>query len=81
MEKELKQPQVKTAAPVDSKNEHRLPHERDESDDSQSSTPRKDMKQAARDVTSGQVDTDARNRAGGVENVVQKAAHQSTEKK
>lgn len=66
--------QVTTAAPVDPKATPRLPHERDESHDSQSSGPRADMQQAAKDIASGQVDTDLRNRAGGVENLVEKAS-------
>jgi hypothetical protein len=36
----------------------RLPHERDESADSQDSPPRADMQQAARDIKGGLVDTD-----------------------
>ena len=36
----------------------RLPHERDESADSQNSPPRADMQQAAKDIKSGLVDTD-----------------------
>lgn len=38
----------------------RLPHERDESTDSQSTGPRRQIRQAARDVQAGQGDTDAR---------------------
>ncbi len=38
----------------------RLPHERDESDDSQQSGPRSDMLQAYTDIMSGQEDTDCR---------------------
>lgn len=67
-----KQRQIKTGTATDPNATPRLPHERDESDDSQQSGPRGDMQQAAKDITSGQVDTDLRNRAGGVENVVQK---------
>jgi hypothetical protein len=36
----------------------RLPHEHDESADSQNSPPRADMQQAAKDVKAGLVDTD-----------------------
>lgn len=38
----------------------RLPHERDESDDSQQSGPRSDILQAYADIMSGQEDTDCR---------------------
>ncbi len=64
--------QVKTAAAVNPNATPRLPHEHDESNDSQTSGPRPDMQQAARDIAGGQVDTDLRNGAGGVENVVDK---------
>ncbi|CAN5622161.1 hypothetical protein BH11PSE7_BH11PSE7_34270 [soil metagenome] len=36
----------------------RLPHEHDESADSQGSAPRAEMQQAARDINAGLVDTD-----------------------
>ena len=36
----------------------RLPHEHDESADSQNSAPRADMQQAAKDIKAGLVDTD-----------------------
>ncbi|HYD81320.1 MAG TPA: hypothetical protein VEC06_16055 [Paucimonas sp.] len=49
----------------------RLPHERDEADDSQSSGPRDDMKQAYEDIERGLVDTDFREQRG-VEEVVGK---------
>ena len=61
--------QVKTKRPVKKDVMPRLPHEHDESDDSQTSGPRDDMRQAYLDVTNGQVDTDPRNQRG-VENVV-----------
>ena len=80
MEKQQKPSQVKTARPTDPEGTPRLPHERDESDDSQSSEPRADMQQAAKDIAGGQVDTDLRNRAGGVENVVQKQRDGTPEK-
>lgn len=67
-----KERQIKTAKPVDTTAAPRLPHEHDESADSQASPPREVMQQAARDIESGQVDTDLRNGAGGVENVVSK---------
>ncbi len=55
-------PQRKNALP-------RLPHERDESDDSQQSDPRDDIRQAYEDIMSGQQDTDLRE-GRGVEEVV-----------
>ena len=68
-----KQRQIKTGTAADPSATPRLPHERDESDDSQQSGPRGDMQQAAKDIAEGQVDTDLRNKAAGVENVVQKS--------
>jgi len=53
----VQQPQGKDKDPVD-ESAPRLPHERDESSDSQHSEPRPDMKQAHDDVASGKVDTD-----------------------
>lgn len=50
-------PQHKDALP-------RLPHERDESDDSQQSGPRDNIRQAYADVMSGQQDTDLRETRG-----------------
>jgi hypothetical protein len=47
----------------------RLPHERDESDDSQQSEPRDNIRQAFDDIMSGQQDTDLRE-GRGVEEVV-----------
>ena len=70
MTKQQQQRQVKTAKPISTDDTPRLPHERDESADSQSSPSRKRMEQAARDIGSGQVDTDLHNREGGVENAV-----------
>lgn len=52
-----RQPRHKNALP-------RLPHEHDESDDSQQSGPRDDMRQAYVDVMSGQQDTDLRETRG-----------------
>jgi hypothetical protein len=49
----------------------RLPHERDEADDSQTSGPRDDIKQAYNDIEHGLVDTDFREERG-VEEVVGK---------
>jgi hypothetical protein len=56
--------QVSTNRPADKKAGVRLPHERDESEDSQESAPREDMKQAHADITSGQVDTDLHGERG-----------------
>ncbi|GGI19464.1 MAG: hypothetical protein REI95_06715 [Oxalicibacterium faecigallinarum] len=42
----------------------RLPHEHDESFDSQRSGPRDDMRQAHDDIESGQIDTDRRGMPG-----------------
>ena len=81
MVKNPKPRQVKTAPPVDAKNIPRLPHERDESADNQNRAPRKVMRQAAADIESGQVDTDLRNGAGGVENVVQPHPAKPADKK
>ncbi len=72
MTKHLQQRQIKTAQPATPDAAPRLPHERDESADSQSSPSRDRIKQAAKDIENGQVDTDMRNGGGGVENVVQK---------
>jgi hypothetical protein len=47
----------------------RMPHERDESEDSQASAPRRDIKQAYEDLQNGQVDTDLRE-TGGIDEVV-----------
>lgn len=47
----------------------RLPHERDESDDSQQGEPRDAIRQAYEDIMSGQQDTDLRE-GRGVEEVV-----------
>ncbi|MDP9109637.1 MAG: hypothetical protein M3N23_11280 [Pseudomonadota bacterium] len=81
MPSSTKSTQVNTKHPSDPNATPRLPHERDESDDSQTSPSRKVMEQAATDIESGQVDTDLRNRAGGVENVVQKGPAKPAEKK
>lgn len=47
----------------------RLPHERDQHLEEQRSAPRSDVEQAARDIESGQLDTDLHN-TPGVERVV-----------
>jgi len=56
----------------------RLPHEVDESFDSQTSKPRDDMKQAHDDIESGQIDTDRRGMPGVEE--VRKDDHDATQK-
>jgi hypothetical protein len=68
----LKQPQIKTVKPAE-RETPRLPHERDESDDSQATPPRKKMQQAHDDIVSGQQDTDLREQRG-VEQVVKNRA-------
>lgn len=69
MKTTLKDHQVKTKRPVKDGATPRMPHERDESDDSQESVVRDDIKQAFHDLQNGQVDTDLRN-TGGVDEVV-----------
>ncbi len=61
--------QVSTQRPKHKEALPRLPHEHDESDDSQQSELRGDMCQAFDDIMSGQQDTDLRE-ARGVEDVV-----------
>lgn len=61
--------QVSTHRPQRSDALPRLPHERDESEDSQQSEPRADLLQAYDDIMSGQQDTDLRE-SRGVEEVV-----------
>jgi len=65
----LKQHQVRTKRPTKESVTPRMPHERDESDDSQESVVRDDMEQAYIDLQEGQVDTDLRN-TSGVDEVV-----------
>ncbi|WP_292936853.1 hypothetical protein [Noviherbaspirillum sp.] len=79
MKTALKQHQVKTKRPVKQEPTPRLPHERDESDDSQESVVRDDMKQAYLDLQNGQVDTDLRE-TGGVDEVVNSRPGKSPEK-
>jgi hypothetical protein len=69
MRNTLKQHQVKTSRPTKPDTTPRMPHERDESEDSQESALRGDIKQAYDDLESGQVDTDLRD-IGGVDEVV-----------
>jgi len=61
--------QVSTQRPKSSDALPRLPHERDESDDSQQSDVRAPMRQAFDDIMSGQQDTDLRE-GRGLEEVV-----------
>lgn len=75
----LKQHQVKTKRPTREDATPRMPHERDESDDSQESVVRDDIKQAYEDLESGQVDTDLRN-TGGVDEVVNDRPGKSPDK-
>jgi hypothetical protein len=59
--------QVSTRRPRHSGALPRLPHERDESDDSQQGEPRDEMRQAYDDLMSGQQDTDLRESRGAEE--------------
>jgi hypothetical protein len=68
-DRNLNQHQVRTGRPQDEKHALRMPHERDESEDSQESEPRKVIKRAYDDLIEGQVDTDLRE-TGGVDEVV-----------
>lgn len=80
MKTTLKQHQVRTKHPVPGGGATpRLPHERDESDDSQEDTLRSDIKQAYTDLQEGKVDTDLRN-TGGVDEAVNKRPGQSPDK-
>ena len=78
MKPTLKQHQVKTKRPT-KEEALRMPHERDESEDSQESGVRDDMKQAYLDLEEGQVDTDLRN-TGGVDEVVSDRPGKSPDK-
>ncbi|HYD93984.1 MAG TPA: hypothetical protein VEC01_01565 [Noviherbaspirillum sp.] len=69
MKTTLKQHQINTQGPEGDRVTPRMPHERDESDSSQGSVPRKDMLQAYKDLQNGQVDTDLRE-TSGVDEVV-----------
>ncbi|SNS10897.1 hypothetical protein SAMN06265795_10159 [Noviherbaspirillum humi] len=67
-----KQLEVRTSRPARDESTPRMPHERDESEDSQASQPgpkRDDIKQAYEDLKNGQVDTDMRG-MHGVDEVV-----------
>ena len=56
--------QLATRKPARKEALPRLPHERDESDDSQQSEPRSEIRQAYEDIMSGQQDTDLREMRG-----------------
>ena len=79
MKTTVKQHQVTTRGNERGHLTPRLPHERDESDESQQSGPRDDMRQAYKDLQEGQVDTDLRN-TGGVDEVVNVRPGQSPDK-
>lgn len=64
MAEKLKHAQVSTDKQHAKKDTPRLPHEHDESFDSQSSEPRADMEQARQDIEQGLVDTDRRGTPG-----------------
>ncbi|OGB25115.1 MAG: hypothetical protein A3I66_23080 [Burkholderiales bacterium RIFCSPLOWO2_02_FULL_57_36] len=61
--------QVRTDKPVKNDAVPRMPHEHDESQDSQESEERHVIKQAYADIMSGQVDTDMREQRGVEETV------------
>jgi hypothetical protein len=65
-----KQREVTTKSPPKPGSTPRLPHEHDESNDSQASGKRKVIKQAYDDINAGQVDTDLHG-IKGVEKVVE----------
>lgn len=79
MKTTLKQHQVSTKGPEGERTTPRMPHERDESDDSQGSVVRDDMRQAYKDLMEGQVDTDLRE-TGGVDEVVNDRPGKSPDK-
>ncbi len=62
---------VNTAQKVGNDGEKRLPHERDQSPDAQSTQPKQVMQQAKKDLDRGLVDTDMHGERG-VEDVVKK---------
>ncbi len=70
---------TKTTRPGSRTPAPRMPHEHDESADSQSSGPRKDMQQAHWDITHGLVDTDMHGERG-VEEVVKANAERERSK-
>ena len=64
MPQEEKDRVVNTDRKVEEQSYKRQPHERDESPDGQDTAPRGIMKQAAKDLENGLVDTDNRNTPG-----------------
>lgn len=76
----LRQHPIKTDPP-EKRIDHtpRMPHERDESEDSQASGPRDDIKQAYADLQQGQVDTDLRE-TGGIDEAVNDRPGKSPDK-
>ena len=76
MASETKDRKVNTDAQVRNDGEKRLPHERDEAPDAQNIEPREDMRQAARDLEQGLVDTDLHGMRG-VESVAPAAPQQA----
>lgn len=79
MKTTMKQHQVKTGNPKRTGPTPRMPHERDESADSQDTVVSDDMRQAYTDLKEGQVDTDLRN-TSGVDEVVNDRPGQSPDK-
>lgn len=73
----LKNLQVKTKRPTKPDAAPRMPHERDESEDSQASGPRESMKQAHDDIEQGLVDTDLRGAVHADEEI--RASHETTQ--
>ena len=71
--------QVRTKRPAKEDATPRMPHERDESEDSQASEPRGDIKQAYDDIMEGQMDTDLREQRG-VEEVVRQQREEEARK-
>ncbi len=64
MTTETKDRHINTDAKIKDDGVKRLPHERDESPEGREAQPREIMKQAAKDLAEGQVDTDLRGERG-----------------
>ncbi|HYD59918.1 MAG TPA: hypothetical protein VEC35_06170 [Noviherbaspirillum sp.] len=79
MKTTLKQHQISTKGPESERVTPRLPHERDESEESQENGVRDVIRQAYEDLKEGQVDTDLRN-TGGVDEVVNDRPGKSPDK-
>lgn len=79
MKTTLKEHQVSTGRPGKDDAPLRMPHERDESEDSQESGGNVEIEQAYKDLQAGQVDTDLRN-TGGVDEVVNDRPGKSPDK-